>query len=417
MAWFFGNKEDISEAQLETEINKLELQLEEKNNPAQEEIANDQAGDTTYTSINTRAHVTSYKTIEVVNRGTTLLVDGASEFKIDVGEKVFTEDTVSYMRPERLNKLLNFRPNKYQSSEDFKRNVYMDLVLEGNAFIYFDGAWLYNLPAIHVEIIPDKKTFIAKYKYDNQEFNPKDIIHIRENSASSLYRGASRLESAVSSISILNRMNKYQDNFFKNNTILGVVLKTPNILSEKIKNRKILQWMRDYNPTSGGRKPIILDGDYDIEDLAKYNFKELDFAESIKTQETKILEALGVPPILLVSGNNANITPNLKLFYIMSVLPMVNKLVAAFELHFGFDLKPVTQDILALRPELKDLSQYLTALVNAGIMTRNEAREILRLEKSDEEHADKLTLPANIAGSAVDPSLGGREPENNDEDK
>jgi len=418
MLWF-GNKDDegISDAELAEEINILELQIEkreEKLNPAQEEIAEDQRGDTDYTSINTRSHVAAYKALEVVNRGTNLLTDGASEFKIDIGEAIFKTDKSRYMRKEKLNNLLNFRPNEYQSAEDFKRNVYIDLVLEGNAFIYFDGAWLYNLPSLHVEIITDKKTFINSYKYDEETFSSDEIIHIRENAASSIYRGASRLESAVSSISILTKMNKYQENFFKNNTILGVVLKTPNMLSEKIKNKKILQWMRDYNPSSGGRKPMILDGDYEIEDLAKYNFKELDFAESIKTQETKILEALGVPPVLLVSGNNANITPNLKLFYIMSVLPLVNKFVSAFELFFGFDLKPVTQDILALRPELNDLSTYLTSLVNAGVMTRNEAREILRLEKSDDPIADSLILPANIAGSNVDPSVGGK-PKNDEE--
>lgn len=415
MGWFSKKDEGLSGEELEKQINELELQREEKLNPAQDTIADDQAADSGYTSVNTRSHITAYKTLEVVNRGTNLLVDGASDFRIDVGGKKFPGEGNKVLKPDRLDKLINFKPNRYQSAEDFKRNVFIDLVLEGNAFIYFDGAWLYNLPAMHVEIVTDKKTFISHYKYGDDEFTPDEVIHIRENASESIYRGSSRLESAVASISILNKMNSYQENFFKNNTILGVVLKTPNILSDRIKNKKILQWIRDYNPASGGRKPMILDGDYEIEDLAKYSFKELDFAESIKTQETKILEALGVPPILLVSGNNANIAPNLKLFYIMSVLPLVNKLVSACELFFGYDLKPVTQDVLALRPELKDLSQYLASLVNSGIMTRNEARETLRLDKNDQDFADDLILPQNIAGSASDPSSGGRNPNDKEE--
>jgi len=41
-------------------------------------------------------------------------------------------------------------------------------------------------------------------------------------------------------------------------------------------------------------------------------------------------------------------------------------------------------------------------------MTINEARAELRLIPSTEEHADLLRIPANIAGSAADPTEGGR---------
>ena len=49
-------------------------------------------------------------------------------------------------------------------------------------------------------------------------------------------------------------------------------------------------------------------------------------------------------------------------------------------------------------------------------MTRNEAREKLRLEKySDAEIGDALILPANIAGSALDSNVGGKPAEDNEE--
>jgi hypothetical protein len=57
---------------------------------------------------------------------------------------------------------------------------------------------------------------------------------------------------------------------------------------------------------------------------------------------------------------------------------------------------------------LKDLAAYHTTLVNGGIITPNEAREELRYEKVIEADADKLRVPANIAGSASNPSEGGR---------
>ena len=56
---------------------------------------------------------------------------------------------------------------------------------------------------------------------------------------------------------------------------------------------------------------------------------------------------------------------------------------------------------------MKEEGTYLTALVNAGIMTRNEARAKIRLDTHNEDMADQLILPANVAGSAVNPGQGG----------
>jgi hypothetical protein len=59
-----------------------------------------------------------------------------------------------------------------------------------------------------------------------------------------------------------------------------------------------------------------------------------------------------------------------------------------------------------LQPELKDIAQYHVALVNGGVITPNEARKELRYDSMDGH--DDLRIPANIAGSAADPSQGGR---------
>ena len=45
---------------------------------------------------------------------------------------------------------------------------------------------------------------------------------------------------------------------------------------------------------------------------------------------------MGVPPILLDGGNNANIRPNHRLYYLETILPIVRKIGYAFERYFGF---------------------------------------------------------------------------------
>ena len=324
----------------------------EKLNPAQETVVEDY-GETHDPAPKYATNQDAYEKLEVVCRGTNLIVDSASGMKLDVGEILEYSNSPTRIRKKKITSLLNFRPNPYYNADVFKRNIFIDLILEGDAFIYWDGAHLYHLPALTVEIIADKKTFVKEYKYGEQTFKPSEIIHIRENSAKSIYTGTSRLDAAKNSMELLLTMHDYQQNFFDNSAVPGLVLTTPNPLSERVKSRIIAQWISRYNPKSGGRRPMIIDGEFKLESLAKYNFSELDFNESIDTQETKVLKALGVPPILLDSGNNANITPNLKMFYITTVIPLAEKVVSALELYFGYDIKLITQDVLALRPELK----------------------------------------------------------------
>ena len=386
---------------------------EEKLNPAQPMIARDE-GLTIGTTENFRNFAAAYEELEVVNRAVNMIVDDASEIPVDVGEKLNLEPIYKNIRRSRVDLLLNREPNPFQDISTFKRNLLIDLLIDGNIFIYFDGVHLYQLPARNVEIDTDEKTYIKRFVYQgSMDYTPQEIIHIKENSFNSMYRGVPRLKPAWRTMKVLGSMRKFQDNFFKNGAVPGLVIKSPNTLSEKIKERMLAAWRARYNPEAGGHRPLILDGGLELENLGTGNFRELDFADSIKANESIILQALGVPPILLDSGNNANIRPNHRMYYLETILPIVRKINFAFERYFGFDLREDTSNVPAMQPELRDQAGYYSTLVNGGVMTPNEAREAMRFEKLD--GLDEIRVPANIAGSAVDPSEGGRPEEEGEE--
>jgi HK97 family phage portal protein len=384
---------------------------EEKDNPSQYLIARDEGFD-----IGSREVVTNYKNayeqLEVVNRAVNMIVDDAADIPFSVGEKIQgTINVLKNIRKSRVELLLNREPNPFQDINAFKRNLIIDLLLDGNIFVYFDGAHLYHLPAEHVTIETDEKKYINKFTYDHSiDYSPKEIIHIKENSFNSIYRGVPRLKPAWRTMQLLGSMRRFQDNFFKNGAVPGLVLKSPNTLSEKIKERMLQAWVARYNPQSGGRRPLFLDGGLEVENLTEVNFKDLDFQEGIKSNEKIILEAMGIPPILLDGGNNANIRPNHRLYYLETILPIVRKIGYAFERFFGFKLDEETVGVPALQPELREQAAYYSTLVNTGILTPNEAREALRFEKID--GFDTPRVPANIAGSAANPEEGGRPEEN-----
>lgn len=383
--------------------------LIQKLNPAQPQIAGTQGSQGPLTP--SVPYERAYERLEVVNRGVNMVVDAASQINLDVGSKEAFPG-VATIRNRKLVTLLNRMPNPYQAADAFRRNLFLDLIMDGNCFIYFDGAYLYHLPADSVTIHPDPKTFVKGYDYSGISYKPTEIIHIQDNSVASIYRGKSRLSAAKDTISLLYSMREFQNNFFKNGAVPGLVLKTPNTLSSKVKDRLINSWAQKYNPKSGGRRPLVLDGGLEIDSISNVDFKKLDFEDSVTNLENTVLKVIGVPPILMAGGNNANIRPNQKLMYQETVLPLVRKLISGLERYFGYDLAAELEELSPLQPELDDKARYYSTLVNGGVLTPNEARVALRLEKI--EGHDDIRIPANIAGSASNPSEGGR-PQGNEE--
>ena len=375
----------------------------EKANPAQETISREQG---TYIGTDySIGYATAFEALESVNRGVNMIVSACSSLDYDVKDKKL-EGRVAGVRQKSLHNLLNFTPNPHQSAQDFRNNIFTDFILEGNIFLYYDGVYLYHLPASRVVINTDTKTFVSGYTYySNISFKPDEIIHIKDLSSKSIYRGSSRLASADRNIKILYKMQTFQEQFFENGAVHGLIFTSDNTLSQVAKDKTIANWMSKYSPKNGARRPMILDSGLKPAASLSESFKDMDFDLSIKTHDTKILKSLGVPPILMDGGNNANISPNLRLFYLETIIPIVTKYVSAIERYFGYDVEPVTSSVSSLQPDIKDLAAYHSTLVNGGIITPNEARVELRYDAIAGH--DDLRVPANIAGSAVNPSLGG----------
>ena len=349
----------------------------------------------------------AYEELEIVNRAVNIIVDDCAEIPTKVGLQHKGTSVVKGIKRAKVDLLLNYEPNPFQDINSFKRNLIIDYLIDGNIFIYFDGVHLYHLPAGKMTIHASDTTYVDYYSFNGKiNYSPSEIIHVKENSFYSIYRGVPRLSPALRTMQLITSMRKFQDNFFKNGAVPGLVLKSPNTLSEKIKDRMLMSWQARYKPEAGGRRPLILDGGIEVDSISNVNFKELDVQNAIADCEKIILKALGVPPIMLDSGNNANIRPNMRMYYLETVLPIVRKMNFAFERFFGFELNEDVSDIPALQPELRDAAAYYTSLVNGGIITPQEARDALGFD-TPVDGTHEIRVPANIAGSAVDPSVGG----------
>ena len=400
--------------------------LSEKLNPAQPSIASLEPYASPETIVDFEQ---AYREIEIIHRAVEMVIAAC----VDTPLKVSGQTPA-----KKVNKLLNIRPNPFEDRVRFFRRALLDFHLDGNAFFYYDGNDLYLLPANDVEVVPDPHTFVNHYNYlvSNQQssdffgynkqtrkseairFEPHEIIHITSENTSSIFRGTSKLKPLLRLIELYYYMINFQRQFFKNNAIPGFVLTTDNILSKRVKERLLEGWRNSYTTIfDNARHPAILDGGLKIDQFSQVKFQELDFENSIERIQQDMAKALGVPYVLLKSGNNANIDANQKLFYQHTVMPILNQFCSAFMLFFnnGVQIKPDKLTIPALRPDERTQSIYFSTLVNTGIITPNEARVGLGFPSIDGE--DSIRVPQNITGSATDATQGGRPPNEESENQ
>ena len=194
-----------------------------------------------------------YEELEIVNRAVNMVVDDTAEIPCIVTGLNKLNGVVKGIKRAKVDTLLNYEPNPFQDINTFKRNLVTDFILDGNIFVYFDGVHLYHLPSSKMAIKSSSDTYIEGYRFSNDiNYTPQEIIHIKENSFYSIYRGVPRLSPALRTMQLMASMRRFQDNFFKNGAVPGLVLKSPNTLSEKIKERMIQSWGVRYRPDAGG---------------------------------------------------------------------------------------------------------------------------------------------------------------------
>ncbi|AJF40908.1 portal protein [Vibrio phage phi 3] len=392
-----------------------------KLNPAQRVIARD---DSASTSSNKTPWTTAaaFERVEVVNRCVNLLIDSACQVSYDIKDAYsFTalgsSKAPGGIRKEKLKEILNVRPNPFMDTSTFWRLVIMDFLMEGWAFIHWDGYSLYHIPANNMEVYADATKYVNRFIYAGQvEFQPNEIIFIKDNAYrpgnSAQIRGYSRILSSLEGIVRRDKLLQFKEKFFDNGAVFSLIVETETVLNKKLRQRYEEELSLDYNPKTGKSSVKILDAGMKARTLTPTTTKDLDVGNEVADFEKKVCVALGVPPLLLDSGNNANIRPNIDLLFYMTILPMMKKFESVFELFFAYDIKLMTDDIAALAPDEEAKAKAVSSKVNNGIITGNEGRIELRYEPLNDPEMDKIRIPQNIAGSntGVSGQEGGKPP-------
>lgn len=308
-------------------------------------------------------------------------------------------------------------PNPGQSQSAFKNQLLGDFTLGGECFIklnkptsgpnakYVARDMQIMSPGL-VDVIVDRLNgHIIKFRHWTpsrtayKEYEPKQVIHIKNYNATNPHRGQSPLIAAALEVSSNTRIAEYQNNLLSNNLRpSGVfILKDAQMGFDQAK-----EFREDLMPemigVANAGLPLVLEGDIDWKQMS-LNPTDVDFINGSKLTSRGISLALGVAPELL-GDSQAKTYSNVKeaklALYSEAVIPKMMLFADEFTRIFKPDLGTMflgydASQVYALyEAEASMWKRTLDAKI-AGVLTANEARETLGYpQKTDQPDANEL---------------------------
>lgn len=319
------------------------------------------------------------------------------------------------------------RPNPLQSHTEFFNALFGFLLLGGNSYVLKVAGSssapreLHLLRPDRIEIKGNGGVFPEKYEYKlngkveasydvDQESGYSDLKQIKLWHPMDDYQGCSPLTAAAMEVDQHNSATKHNINLLENGARpSGAVVFRPKDdqgYQVQLSDSQRQQLMSDLNQRFTGSKnagrPMLLEGDFDWKEMG-LSPKDMDFINLKHMSATDIAMCFGVPSQLVGvpdAQTYSNVAEARLALYEETIIPYLRKiesdlnewLVPMFseDLYFEYDV----DQIPALSERRRRIYENVLGAVNSGIMTRNEAREMIGLSPID--GADDLLVPANL---------------------
>jgi HK97 family phage portal protein len=208
----------------------------------------------------------------------------------------------SYTHP--VYRLLNERPNPWQTAFEYREMLMGHLCLRGNAYSFkniISTGDVVDLIPLHpdrmeVKQLPD---YTLQYIYQPngkpaQTLNASQVWHLRGLSADGI-KGINPIEQAKEPIGLALATEKHGAKLFRNGAMPSGVLKHSKLLSEKAQANLKTSFEERYSGTENAHRPMILEEGMDWASISM-NSEDAQFLETRKYQRSEIASIFRVPP-------------------------------------------------------------------------------------------------------------------------
>lgn len=300
------------------------------------------------------------------------------------------------------------RPNEYQSAFEWRRNMARDLLLNGNAASVIRR----NRGGDVIDLVPLMPgSFQLIYTSDQDvhythgelgRLEPEDVLHFRLAGATPLW-GDSPVVRSRATVDLMAEQERAGREHFRTGGIGKVALSMGDTPLGEDAVRRLQQAFADMHAKAGALgAPIVMQGGMTATTLGS-TLSQSEWIAARNYSVRQVSMIYGVPPQLLFcddDGNLENTYTQLRA-YVDGCLAHYCELFAQ---ELGRKLLPdhyrVTFDLRhLLRGSLDQVVAAARQAIDAGVMTQNEARELLQLPPID--GGDVLVMSKNYSAGGV----------------
>jgi HK97 family phage portal protein len=289
------------------------------------------------------------------------------------------------------------RPNPFMGEHLLWEMTVLYLYLAGQMFwvkVHARGGAvveLWPLRPDRVRILPSNAEYIAGYIYEigGRQFplDRADVIEFKFTHPIYEYLGLSPLQAALRRIAIDNEAADFTKVIFQNLAIPGVAIETQQAIDQAVADRLTTKWMNRFGGANRG-KPMFMQAGMKVTRVA-LTMQELAFPDLDAANQTRVLMALGVPPILVgaTAGLDASTYSNYEQarasFYEDTIQPLQARIddrinhdliEADFDGAGKIEARFDTSEVAALRLVRQQRHDAALKALAAGAITLNDYR-------------------------------------------
>lgn len=325
----------------------------------------------------------------------------------------------------RLNRILQVQPNQYMNASDLLYKLATHYYLFNNAFAYIDKDERGNVVAVYpitctqADFLSDTngEMFVQfRFKNGNTIVLPyADIVHLRRNYNSNELLGDDN-GALYPALELAHTQNQGIVNGIKNGATIRGMLKYSNVLAPEVLKADKERFISDYLDVSNNGGIIATDNKAEYVPLEN---KPVNIdADQMKATATKIYDYLGISEKIVNSTYNedewgAFYESVIEPFSILLSLEFTRKIFNAREQAYGNQIVFDSGRVIYSNNQTR--LNMIKELVPFGLLTVNEAREILNLAPVEDGDRRLQSLNYVDASKANEYQLDGNN--NNDDSK
>lgn len=292
-----------------------------------------------------------------------------------------------------VSRLLETRPNPFQSPFKFKHLIETHRNTWGNAYINVDwradgrpeALWLLN-PSL-TEPVMNTKNNQLYYRTTLPDGTPtvideSDIIHLTALSTDGL-KGKSPIQVARESIGSSQAAQKFKGAFYKNGASNNGVLKVPGMLNPDAKEVIRSEWEKANSGVNNAQRIAILDAGLEFESISM-PLKDAQFIESMQFDKTEIATMFDIP-LHMVNNLDRATHSNIEHENLSFIQNTLSPILRQYEEEFLYKLFSETEQQKyylkfnlesLLRADKKTQAEYYKIMNDMGALNLNEIREL-----------------------------------------